>query len=669
LTLILLCLPAKGWALGVGNPTTLSALGESLNLRFPVSLTPGESLSADCAQAEVWVGDNQVPPQLLQLQVVGGIDSVISALLIQVVLPMQEPIVSITLKLGCPVKLTRQYTAFIDPPKAANTSSAALVQGPVQQQVGVSTAQLTQQPSSSAPRAALASADANLPTLQSVSGAGRSGVVKVIQPLRTAVAGETSEAGRQTASASRVVNTPPRSLAPASREVKAGASVVPKLRLEMPEPLDLLRQQVAFPGGTNKPDSSLQRLQQMEADLALLRQSNSRIEAQLLALKAQLAAAKPAPLLDPLALGLGLMLVALAGTGFFLWRSHRATLAAALYPSWRSEVPRAEPDASALAQRPGSGSAAAMRANNPTVLGAAAVAVTAAVATRASIQPDEMTLEFSKLIGSQLDQESSQSHAVLENAAQVSPACALIYDFQHEPLSVQFVDSSLHAAVPTLMGIRHEPGVASASGQTQTEIEDLIDLEQQVEFFLVLGQDGAAEELLLSRLNTGLTSALPYLKLLEIYQRLCRESSFEGMAARFALRFKARPPTWGTDLNLGQSLESYPDVLQALQAAWMSHDNAMLKVQALLSAGAEQPSGFDLPAYLDLLLLYSLARDLSKHEVRDEEIDLFLPLDVEAASPNVRSLMATMSWQGSPVEAGTAIDLDISLDALPPSKH
>ena len=268
----------------------------------------------------------------------------------------------------------------------------------------------------------------------------------------------------------------------------------------------------------------------------------------------------------------------------------------------------------------------------------------------------------------QPEQEPVQSDAVPDVAAQASPAYAFVHDFSHEPLSIQFVDSSLLAATPALLGKWHEPRAASASGH-QIVIEDLIDLEQQVEFFVVLGQDDAAEELLLTRVNTGLTSALPYLKLLEIYQRLGRESAFEGMAARFAVRFKALPPTWGANLNLGQSLEGYPDVLRELQAAWKNHGNAMVKLHALLSAETERSTGFDLPAYLDLLLLYSLARDLSEHEVRGEEIDLFLPLDVEAASPNGHSMMATMSWQGSPVAPGAAIDLDISLDDLPPGRR
>lgn len=193
----------------------------------------------------------------------------------------------------------------------------------------------------------------------------------------------------------------------------------------------------------------------------------------------------------------------------------------------------------------------------------------------------------------------------------------------------------------------------------------LIDLEQQVEFFLVLGQDDAAEELLLTRVHTGLTSTLPYLKLLGIYQRLGRESAFEGMAERFAVRFKALPPTWGTGAVVGELSRDAARPANGLDESWQRYGQGVSA--AVCGVGAVD--WLRLPAYLDLLLLYSLARDLSGHEVRGEEIDLFLPLDVDAVSTNEHGMMATLIWQAPAVAVGAAIDLDISLDDLPLDKR
>ena len=639
----LLGLSADVRAMGVGNPTTLSALGESLNLRFPISLSPGESLNADCVRAEVWVGDSPVPPRLLQLQVVGASESTIQALHVQVALPMQEPIVRITLKLGCPVRLTRQYAAFIDPPKAPNGFGELNVPGLS------STQALQSQPPQPLLRQDSSGLSAAMANAVASAAAGRTSGV----PGRQAAAKETR--------AERAVNKLQRSASPARSEVKASASSGPKLRLEMPEPLDLVLQRVSVPGSADRPDPSLQRLQRLEDDLASLRQGNSRIEAQLLALKAQRAKPQPRRPSDVWAFGSVLVLLGLTGAGFYFWRSRSAALAADEFSTWYSEIPHAELDQT-LPTRPAAAS------NFATTTASAARVPTAP--TTATGYPDELTLEFSKLFesDSKPELERSAGTASPEARDRASPAYAFVHDFSHEPLSVQFVDSSQHAATSALLDKRYEPNAESVSGQAQLAIEDLIDLEQQVEFFLVLGQDDAAEELLLNRINTGLTNALPYLKLLEIYQRLGRESAFQGIAARFAVRFRAQPPTWGDDLTLGQSLESYPEVMQDLQIAWASHGYAMVKVQALLSAGAEQFTGFDLPAYLDLLLLYSLARDLSEHEVRGEDIDLFLPLDVDPNNLHGHSMMATISWQGPPLAFGSSAELDICLDDVPLDK-
>ena len=50
-------------------------------------------------------------------------------------------------------------------------------------------------------------------------------------------------------------------------------------------------------------------------------------------------------------------------------------------------------------------------------------------------------------------------------------------------------------------------------------MEELIDLEQQAEFFVVLGQDEAAMSLLEAYIDGTGKSPLPYLQLLEIHQR------------------------------------------------------------------------------------------------------------------------------------------------------
>src|SRR5439155_2393388 len=70
--------------------------------------------------------------------------------------------------------------------------------------------------------------------------------------------------------------------------------------------------------------------------------------------------------------------------------------------------------------------------------------------------------------------------------------------------------------------------MAEAEPRREVTVEELINLEQQAEFFLVLGQDDAAIDLLMGPLrSTGGSSPLPSLKLLEIYRRRNEREPYE----------------------------------------------------------------------------------------------------------------------------------------------
>jgi hypothetical protein len=158
-------------------------------------------------------------------------------------------------------------------------------------------------------------------------------------------------------------------------------------------------------------------------------------------------------------------------------------------------------------------------------------------------------------------------------------------------------------------------------------IEELIDLEQQAEFFVVLGQDEAAIDLLMEHLrSTGGGSPLPYLKLLEIYRRRGDREAYERTRTRFNHRFNAYAPEWGADLAAGRTLEDYAGVVPRLQQVWPRPLDAMAELEALLFRKSRGEL-FDLPAYREVLLLYSLARDLLDRKAADAgDVDFLLPM-------------------------------------------
>jgi hypothetical protein len=200
-------------------------------------------------------------------------------------------------------------------------------------------------------------------------------------------------------------------------------------------------------------------------------------------------------------------------------------------------------------------------------------------------------------------------------------------------------------------------------------VDELIDLEQQAEFFLVLGEEESAIDLLMAHLrSTGGVSPLPYLKLLEIFRRRLDREAYERLRERFNLRFNAVAPAWSDDPERGRELQDYPRVVAALQAAWPQPLDAMTELENLLfrKRGGEL---FELPAYRDVLSLYAVARDLHRHVDLDTvDVDLLLPLGPlhEGESTAPLSIVDRLDDAGATFDMPAAerptapIDLDLS---------
>ena len=170
------------------------------------------------------------------------------------------------------------------------------------------------------------------------------------------------------------------------------------------------------------------------------------------------------------------------------------------------------------------------------------------------------------------------------------------------------------AVPPPVMPARPSTELSLGTGvpprPVSVSVEELLDLDQQVDFFLVLGQEQAAIELLLSHVrSTGGKHALPYFKLLEIYRQKGDVEAYERTRERFNQRFNAFAPAVDGDLMAGRRLEDYPDVLLRLQRAWSQPLRAVAELESLLLRRADL-APFDLPAYREILLLHALVRDL-----------------------------------------------------------
>ena len=188
---------------------------------------------------------------------------------------------------------------------------------------------------------------------------------------------------------------------------------------------------------------------------------------------------------------------------------------------------------------------------------------------------------------------------------------------------------------PVPLEVKTEPQITTApaahTASHELSVDELFDLEQQADFFIALAQDDAAIDLLMGQLRmSGGSSPMPYLKLLDIYRRRGDNDAHERIRERFNRRFNAHAPACVAEPMAGQPLDAYPDVIARLQAAWATPDEAVGLLELLMGRSHNSDPGFDLPAFADLMLLHSVARDLREREVVPSGIDLLLPLAEES---------------------------------------
>ncbi|MDT8997973.1 hypothetical protein RQP53_01645 [Paucibacter sp. APW11] len=667
LLLVLGSWQAEAQAVGIGRPQTQSALGQGLNLLFPVRLGSEESLNPECVQAEVMAGDNRLQAQQVWIQLEGESEASVRAVRVRSTMQIDEPVVTVNLTVGCTVRLTRQFTAFIDPPDAR---SAALVEP------SVMPPQL-----SPALRAALSTSEAR--PSQLLAAPAREAVTRPVflaPPADAASAAASASAAARPAKPAQAAKPKVKSRKPApepatalasARDVKpapGSTEAAGRLQLEAPEVLETVA------AAASRAAAAEDRVARMEAGMQKLQSLSQSQQQELQQLRQQLNAAREQrPGDERLLYGLGLLSLSLAGLAAYLWRARRDDQRRHAEAWWQQEqgsvaaqnepeavsAPVAEAEASSSSTSPDA-EAAEKHALSPAAAMVAAAAALATAESTLEVTQDPKEAEappaeashsafLTELI------EASYEQPDWLNAAQAVQAAT----GDSEPLSVQLLDD----AGPVAMAAQPAPAAEAFS------VEELIDLEQQVDFFLVLGQEQAAIDLLNERLGERQRgAALPHLKLLELLHKRGDRASFERIAADFSSRFQARAPDWSEDISRGHEVADYAGAMGQIESHWSDAGASMALLQKLLAQGDEAGHGFDLPAYKDLLLLYAVARDRSEHEVRGEEIDLFLPLDAaaRASAPAAAAagMMATMVWQapaGAPV-APSHLEVDISLD-------
>lgn len=612
LILSALAICPAAWALGLGAGPGSVLLGQPLDYSVPVRLAADETLSPECVQAEVLLGDQRISPDAVRTRVQTGNGS--ATVRVSTSMAIDEPVVSVNVSVGCGTKVTRRYVVFADP---GPTSAPSAPLPPVAPVVPVVPVAAVTPPAADTPPAPTSGASSTA----EAATRPRAGTTTAAAPPR-------AERARRAAE-SKVARAAPRPKSAEARpaaKAQTVAAVVradprPRLQLEaddtrpMPAPPPTAEViEAAFAAveqaasaaraAASAASASAERIAALERNLEKVRSESQAHQLEVDRLRALLARPQPSSawMLPLLLLLAAVSLVA----AWLVWRLRA--------------MQRAQEVAWARVSAP--------------VAGEAATRETAPL----------------PLITSELTMPGplpSRTLAASEGPRTTQPGILDIADRSRldEP------DSTLDRAMARTVVLPPSARVDEGAPR-DVSIEELIDLEQQAEFFIALGQDHAAVDLLVAHLrNTGGGSPLTYLKLLEIYRRLDDQPAYERTRSRFNHRYNAYAPEWGLDLQAGLSLEDYPGVLPRLEQAWHKPLDAMAELEALLFRKSRGEL-FELPAYRDVLFLYSIARDLHEREPQPAvDVDLLLPLDA-----------ARTERRGPPTGHG---ELDIAIDDRP----
>lgn len=591
-------------ALGFGRLNSTAVLGQPLNLPVPLRLDVGERLEPECVQATVTAGESQWGRDQVRVRLEPGSSPSEWVARITSTLAVEEPVVEITLTVGCERRFSRRFIALADPPglqsarqesPAPATKAGPLVAAEPPGRVEPSPRSLRPQPARAADGQATA------------PGAPRSG--------RT-----TPSARKPAGSSPAVASAAPR---PAARTDNGARLMLevggPRLKLDIEDPVFMPSAPADSAASATESDAAsavpeAQRLQLLEKTLAELQRDSQSARDATAALRARLAEAETGNRALPWVLGL--LALAILVAVWLAWRLRRLQEQAAGLPHWWAP----EQAAGELVA-----DESFVEALEPT-----APHRNPSQAPQQEFTLDDAADEATDRVG----EATSPLPAALALEREVAPRLGS-RDAVPLPPETPIERTMVMPAAPFTL----ERAPAEPQAAREVSVEELLDLEQQADFFIALGQEDAAVDLLMSHLrSTGGLSPLPYTKLLEIYRRQGDREAYERIRARFNRRFNAYAPDWDAGPLSGRALEDYAEVVQQLQGLWTQPLDAMALLEAMLFRKDSAHELFDLPAYKDVLLLYALARDLWQLQggTRATGVDVLLPLEDNLAAEAVQ---------------------------------
>ncbi len=205
--------------------------------------------------------------------------------------------------------------------------------------------------------------------------------------------------------------------------------------------------------------------------------------------------------------------------------------------------------------------------------------------------------------------------------------------------------------------------------------QEMLDVRQQADFFMTLGQHEEAISLLEGSIRENEASnPLVYLDLLKVLHTLSRKPAFDHFRSEFNDIFTGRVHAYATFGQPGNTLDAYPQICAEISEQWGTEGAVDFLEQCMvrrLEDSAEMY--FDLDAFRDLLTLHAVASRLNLNSISDSGLLPFSAVrasavpDVAIADTDAAALSLAITESTMPVEVVVPVspvapvDLDLSL--------
>ncbi len=615
---LLMLVAVTGSALTLGRAKGVALIGRPLDLTIPVILDAGDDAPSSCVEADVFHGDTRISSTRInvRLDTSSGTDGVIR---VQSSAPVDEPVVTVYLRVGCLQKITKRYVLLAEFPgeitgfAMGNPSPAAGVRASVPAQVPAPAAAAGSRVGSAsarraAPRrasaataapAAVADTSEVAPVAPRANAAPASVVRKIraqsrlkLEPLDLSVEREP------------VLRTSPGLLSEASGTPQQRADAAALWKVLNAQPLEALR--------------DAQRLQALEADVKGLRELALKNTASLDEMRAELKQARDERYSNVLVYALVMLLAMALALAGYLWRKGRSSSGRADWwhgrDSGRADLDRA---AGIVSGDPQGGKPVPMAVDVDFDLDVAA-------GTAPIARPSRPAGDFGR-------------------GGRDSARGSLPGDFLgSQPASMRAVKA-----------------------------EELHDIQQQAEFFVSLGEHEQAIAVLRSHIHAHPeTSALAWLDLLEVYYKLSRRQDYQWLREEFERVFNAQIPSFENYRDQSDGLIAYEAALQRIEALWPSPKVLdVIEETIFRRPGADGGPAFDLGAYRELLLLYNIGKEVIHGETGASERGAIrgrLSPDSGFGSTSIQPLSADVPVDLDDDSAGSGLDINLDEDPAEP---